>query len=520
MIEQPPGRAPPQTDQNSEAHPASSTAMEELYRFTMRINRQFPFIADAEGKLLYIDPLWADWSGAPLSNALGFGFLEYIHPDDRGAIKVAWVHATARREDFLHDHRARMADGSYRWFRCASEKYRMPGKALRWRGLVTDIDELCSARTAAQTSEERFRTAALATRDIIWDVDLRTKTVTFSDDLASALGYDVFHTSASAWWREHVHPDDIERASQSFRSCPPGERWICEFRIRRAEGTYIHMQARAFIKRDGAGHPVRVTGALADLTDERANRSRIERLQSEMADSSRSGAAAAFAMLSHELNQPLTALANFVRGARRLLHQADPKSRDSILMAMDAAAASAADAGAIVHRLNDLVSHGEGRLSAQNLCEAANDARALTCLDTLGGRVWIDIAENLGEFAIIGDRVQIRQVFLNLFRNAVEALADTADPSITVSMQSAGEFVRVGVVDNGPGFGANEPDALFAPFTTTKTSGVGLGLSICRMIIESNGGQITAEPNAASGAALYFTVPKTEKSVDRDTAHR
>ncbi len=504
--------------QNTERDLPSSTAMEELYRFTMRINRQFPFAADADGALLYIDPLWAEWSGAPLSDALGSGYLDHIHPEDRGTVEAAWAYATAHAEDFLHDHRARMADGSYRWFRCAAEKYRIPGEALRWRGLVTDIDELCRARTAAQISEARFRTAALATRDIIWDLDLLSRTVTFSDGLAAALGYDAVHVTAKAWWRQHVHPDDIDRVSQSFRSCLPGERWVCEYRMQRADGSYVHMQARAFIQRDPNGRPVRVTGALADLTEERATRRRIERLQSEMADSSRSGAAAAFAMLSHELNQPLTSVTNFVRGARRLLQQGDPGSREDILMAMDAAAASASDAGAIVHRLNDLVSHGEGRLSAQNLWEAANDARALTCLDTLGGRVWIEIASDLGAFEVIGDRVQIRQVFLNLFRNAVEALADTATPRVSVSVELAGEFVRVHVVDNGPGFGANKPEALFAPFTTTKANGVGLGLSICRMIIESNGGHIRAEPHAAGGAAFAFTLPRTERSSDADLA--
>lgn len=499
-----------QTGRDAEAHPASSAGMEELYRFTMRINRQFPFVADADGAIRYIDPLWAEWTGAPLSNALGFGFLDYIHTDDRGTVTAAWMDAMAHRENFLHDHRARMAVGSYRWFRCASERYQMPGEALRWRGLVTDIDELCCARTAAQTSEARFRTAALATRDIIWDLDLASKTLTFSECLAQALGYDESHTNGLSWWRKRIHPDDIDRVSQSFRACLTGERWVCEYRMRRADDTYLHMQARAFIQRDDGGRPVRVTGALADLTEERATRRRIERLQSDMADSSRSGAAAAFAMLSHELNQPLTSLANFVRGARRLLYQGDPESRESILMAMDSAAASASDAGAIVHRLNDLVSHGEGRLSAQNLWEAATDARALTCLDTPAGGVWIEIARNLGDFAVIGDRVQIRQVFLNLFRNAVEALADTANPRVAVSVAPAGEFVRVGVVDNGPGFGSHKPDALFAPFTTTKSDGVGLGLSICRMIIESNGGHIMAEQLAAGGAAFYFTVPRTE----------
>ncbi len=511
MLNEPTGDAAPAPPRNeSAASPADQAAMAEFYGFTLRINRQIPFVADATGALLCIHPRWAEWSGAPLSGALGFGFLDYAHPSDRSDVEAAWRNAMRHAESFAHDHRLRVADGSYHWFRCAAEKYPGPDQTPRWRGLLTDIDELWRARRAAQASEARFRTAALATRDVIWDLDLPSKTVTFSDGLAFALGYDATQTRAAAWWREQIHPEDIDRVAASFRACPPDQRWLCEYRLRRSDGRYIHVQARAFIERNGAGRPIRVTGALADLTEERATRRKIERLQSEMADSSRSGAAAAFAMLSHELNQPLTSLANFVRGARRLLDQGDPESRDRILMAMDSAATSASDAGALVHRLNDLVSHGEGRLSAQNLWEAASDARALTCLDTLGGRVRIEIAKDLGDLDVIGDRIQIRQIFLNLFRNAVEALEETANPHVAVSVASIGEFARIAVLDNGPGFGAHRPETLFAPFTTTKPNGVGLGLSICQMIVESNGGHIVAEARPAGGAAFYFTMPLTE----------
>lgn len=159
MTAQTPAPEETRPNRNASRSPASFITMEELYRFTMRINRQFPFVADVDGALLYIDPLWAEWSGAPLSNALGFGFLDYIHPDDRVTVAAAWKHAMAHTVGLLHNHRARMADGSYRWFRCASGKYQMPGEPLRWRGLVTDIDELCRARTAAKASEARFRTS-------------------------------------------------------------------------------------------------------------------------------------------------------------------------------------------------------------------------------------------------------------------------------------------------------------------------------------------------------------------------
>ena len=487
--------------------------LDELYRFTIRINRQIPFIADEHGAVISIAPLWGEWCGARLSDAMGYKFLSRIHPEDRGGLADAWANATRGAEAYVYDHRTRMADGSYRWFRCAAEKYHPEdGTAPRWRGLLSDIDELFRARAAAQASEARFRTAALATRDVIWEVDLQTRLVTFGDLITSFLGYDVEEiTSSASWWREKIHPDDIARTSASFCACPAGERWVCDFRLRRVDGDYVHMQSRAFIARDATGRAIRVTGALADLTEERATRQRIERLQLEMVDSSRLGAAAALsAMLSHELNQPLTSLANFIRGARRLLHQGNPASHDSILMAMDAAATSALEAGTIVHRMSELVSQGEGRLSAQNLWEAANDARSLTCLDTAWNNVDIAIAPELHDFDVIGDRIQMRQVFLNIFRNAVDALRATREPMIRVTVTAAQEFVEVTIADNGPGFCGSKPEGLFAPFVTTKPNGVGLGLSICQMIIESLGGGIRAQQNPEGGATFLFTMPRVE----------
>lgn len=487
--------------------------LEERHSFTVRINRQISFIACADGAILSMDPLWAERTGAPVAQALGRGFLAFIHPDDRDRLARAWGAATRDAGDYLQDHRVRMADGGYRWFRCRAEKFgTLDGAVVRWRGLLTDIDELFRAREAAQTSERRFRTAARATRDVIWNVDIPADTISFSDELAKRLGYgDPASLSKLSWWRGRIHPDDLEVVVQSFRSCRDGERWKCEFRLLQADGQYTPVQSRAFVERDAAGAPVSATGALSDLSEERAAQQRIERLQAEMLDISRSGTAAALAaMLAHELNQPLTSLTNYVRGARRLLRQGDPAAHERVLTAIDSAASSALDAGAIVHRMRELISRGEARLSVQNLWDAADDARSLTSLNLSGGAIRIDIAQQLRESAVIADRVQTRQVFLNLLRNAVDALADTPRAAIVITAEPAGEFVKVAIADNGQGFGANKPEALFTPFMTTKANGIGLGLAICRMIVESNGGRIWAECNASGGATFCFTLPLAE----------
>jgi two-component system sensor kinase FixL len=490
----------------------SFTEVSERFRFTNRINREIWFVADGSGALLDIEPRWAERTGTPVSAALGFGFLDAIHRDDRPRLSEAWALATRDAEDYLQDHRVRMADGSFRWYRCHAEKLRTrPRGEVRWRGLLSDVDELLRTRAAAQASEARFRTAARASRDVVWELNIAAGTIDFSDCIDHVLGYADPHPSRASWWRDQVHPDDLAALASSFRSCPDGERWEAAYRIRRADGVYIHVQSRAFINRDRRGRATGATGTLSDLTEERATQARIEQLQREMLDTTRSGTAAALAaMLSHELNQPLTALTNYVRGARRLLQRDDPASRDRILTAIDAAATNALQAGAIVQRMRDLVSRGEGRLSAHNLWDAADDARTLTGLNTAMGGVRIMIAPDLRAFDIIADRVQTRQVLLNLLRNAVDALQETPGPAIAISAEARGDFVQVAISDNGSGFGADSAEALFAPFVTSKMHGVGLGLAISQMIVESTGGRIWAERNVAGGATFCFTLPLAE----------
>ena len=256
------------------------------------------------------------------------------------------------------------------------------------------------------------------------------------------------------------------------------------------------------------------TGFVRDLTERQQAQLRLEELQSELIHVARVSAMGTMAStLAHELNQPITAVANYVEAVRDLLTDPDPADLPMIREALVDAAAEAMRAGDIVRRLRKFVARGEVEKTVENLPSLIGEAAAF---GLLGAREQsIDTFFDLDAAAspVLVDKVQIQQVLINLIRNAIEAMGETgADAperrlSVTSRDDAAG-FVRVTVADTGPGVAPEIIERLFAAFASTKTDGMGLGLSICRTIIEANGGRIWLEPDRALGSAFHFTLVK------------
>lgn len=250
------------------------------------------------------------------------------------------------------------------------------------------------------------------------------------------------------------------------------------------------------------------TGLVRDLTVRQMTEARLHELQSELVHISRLSTMGSMASaLAHELNQPLSAIANYLKGSRRLLDQGDSdpaRVRDAI----DKAADQALRAGDIIRRLRDFVSHGGSDRRAEPVLKLVEEAAALAMVGAResGVRLLIDIPADIG--AVLADRVEIQQVLVNLVRNACEALQNAPRREVVVSARKHNdEFVAVSVADSGPGIAPDVAANLFKPFLTTKTQGMGVGLSICRSIVEAHGGEIWASQAPGGGAMFSFTVP-------------
>ncbi len=257
---------------------------------------------------------------------------------------------------------------------------------------------------------------------------------------------------------------------------------------------------------------------IRDLTEQQATEARLQELRAELLHVSRLSAAGEMASaLAHELNQPLTAVASAVRAAERMLSSpSDKETQLQIRSAIDLAAKQAVRGGQIVRRLRDFVSKdGEADKKVEDLSKLVEEAGALAFVGTK--ERGIKLSSRLGGRlpGVLVDRTQIQQVLFNLMRNAIEAMTrdhrtepEPPRPELSVSAKMIdAEMVEVVVADNGPGLAPELVGRLFDPFVSTKQDGMGMGLSICRSIIEAHGGRIWAGPNPSGGSLFRFTLP-------------
>jgi two-component system sensor kinase FixL len=487
---------------------------EELYRYTVELSQQLVWTASPEGRVLSLSARFSELTGLDRKIDPHEGWLAVLHPDDRGAILQLWEEILSTAEPSAGQFRMRLADGSYRTFvaRAAPRKDR-DGRVIRWYGSTEDVEDQKQAEAARAAAEERYRLAARATNDAIWDLDLVTSQIHWSESASETLGYPgrKLGTTPMAWWEERVHPEDRQEVVESLeRAASRGaSRWSATYRFRQKNGDYATFFDRGFIVRDEKGEVARFVGAMTDLSERQRADEEIRRMQAELIHVSRLSAMGTMgSTLAHELNQPLTAVTNYVRGSRRLLADGDRERIGEVSDALEAAEAGAIRAGQIVRRLRELVARGTAAMRREELPKLIDEAGVIAFVDSkfLGvtPRVELDPAAHWVE----ADRIQIQQVLINLIRNAMQAVRGCEAREVAVSTRrlSPGQ-VEVSVADTGAGIPASVRDGLFSPFQGTKAEGLGIGLSISRTIVEAHGGKIWAEDRVGGGSVFRFTLP-------------
>ena len=281
-------------------------------------------------------------------------------------------------------------------------------------------------------------------------------------------------------------------------------------------------------RKDGATFPIELavgevttegaplfTGFIRDLTERQVHEQRLQELQNELVHISRVTALGEMSSaLAHELNQPLSAIGNYVNGIRRMLQSGREVRPEVLDDALEKTAEQTLRAGEIIRRLRDFVSRGSTESQIESVGKMVGEASALALVGAkeLSVRVHMKLHKNAD--AVMTDRVQTQQVLLNLIRNAIEAMAETPPPrDLTISsVRHTGAMVCISVADSGGGLSGGVTERLFQPFNTSKAAGMGVGLSICRTIVESHGGRIWAEPNPGGGTIFHFTMPAAKEA--------
>ncbi len=312
---------------------------------------------------------------------------------------------------------------------------------------------------------------------------------------------------------KNVHPDDRTLESELFEQQVAGKKtsYVSEKRHIRGDGTSGWLRVSSTAVRGAAGTFLYAIRVLEDITDRKQAEDQTHELRSELLHVSRLAAMGQMAsVLAHELNQPLAAVTNYLSAAKRGLASSDDKVRSFL----DRAGQQTLRIGDIIQRLRAFVSKGKLTRRNEDIGTVINEAIALALIDRKHRdiRVVKHIAPE-GRFVLI-DRIHIEQVLVNLIRNASEAMEGAPRREITLTTAPAGPgLIEVSVADTGPGIPPDVMARLFQPFVTTKDEGMGVGLSICRTIIEAHGGHIKAEASPMGGTVFRFTLEKSAGTI-------
>ena len=262
------------------------------------------------------------------------------------------------------------------------------------------------------------------------------------------------------------------------------------------------------------------TGFIRDLTERQKTEARLQELQSELVHISRLTAMGEMAStLAHELNQPLSAITNYLKGSQRLLQGAPDERSTTVRDALTRATNQAMRAGQIIRRLRDFVARGESERRVENIIKLVEEASALALVGVKDSGIRVTFQFDPSIELVLADRVQIQQVVLNLIRNAMDAMEESRVRELMVSVMPDGDnLVRVSVSDTGQGIAPEITGQLFQPFITTKRHGMGVGLSISRAIVEAHGGRIWVEPNPVGGTIFHFTLAAVNEGDVNDAA--
>jgi two-component system sensor kinase FixL len=334
---------------------------------------------------------------------------------------------------------------------------------------------------------------------------------TFGYDAAEVIGRNVSCLMPSPYREEH--DGYLERFLRT------GEKRIIgigrEVLGQRKDGTvFPHELTVAEVK--AAGRRL-FAGFVKDVSARQRSEQRLQELQSELVHVARLSAMGEMASaLAHELNQPLTAIINYAQAARGVVERRSGEGADDLASLLEKTVEQADRAGQIIRRLRQFIAKGETDRARENINKVVEEASALALVGAKGKGIAVRRVLGEGLPPVLLDKIQIHQVITNLIRNSIDALDGVTRREIVISTRRAGrDSIEITVADSGPGLAPEVADRLFQPFVTTKAAGLGIGLSICRSIVDAHGGRLFASDNPGGGVVFHVHLPTAESSGGR-----
>ena len=490
---------------------------EERFRTLVSIITDVPWTTDGTGCFITPQPAWTAYTGQTWDELRGFGWLNMVHPEDRRQIQEGWQRACNSRT--LYQSRGRFwhaGTQEWRYFEARAAPILDAGGSVReWVGACTDVNE----RKKAEAERGRLAAIVESSEDAIVSKDLNGVILSWNGGAERLFGYTAPEaigqpvTMLIPPGRGDEEPSILERIRRGKRV----EHY--ETIRRRKDGTLVEVSLSVSPIVDEHGRVVGGAKIARDITERRrmekegrdlAVATARREMEAELARVARALSVGELATsIAHEVNQPLAAIVTNAEAGLRWLKAKAPKLREA-QQSLESIVRDGNRASEVIHRIREFLRKGSHEVAPLDLNAVVQEAIAIVRDDLLKRKIALLVELSEGLPTIRGDRVQLQQVILSLIMNGSEAMASVADGSrelVVISQKSGTASVLLAVRDSGAGIEPENLSRMFDAFFTTKPTGMGLGLSISRSIIEAHGGRIGASLNQGPGLTVHFTLP-------------
>jgi PAS domain S-box-containing protein len=496
---------------------ARVSSAEATLRVAMDTIPAMAWSAGPDGSADFVSRGWIEYTHLSLEETKGSGWSSAIHPDDRIKFVDKFLKAVAAGTPYEDEGRIRRANGQYRWFLVRATPFRdKAGNVTRWYGACTDIEDLKRAEKALRESEQRFRDFSEASADWYWETG-RDHRFTYvpvgrpesanvvNPDIVGRTRWEIAANveNEPAKWQEHARILDDHKPFRSFI-----------YPILRQDGSTMYVGVSGIPRFDENGIFLGYRGGGSDVTAvvraEQTEKS-LQQAKVELAHVTRLTTLGELAAsIAHEVNQPLAGVIGNGAACLRWLSKDPPQFYGEVRASIEAMIGDAERASTIIAKVRALAKNAAPQMALLDMNGLIKEAVILVQreLDDHGVLLLQELTTGLP--VVMGDRIQLQQVIINLIMNSVDALENVAGRAREIvirSMQPEGHQVAVEVQDSGIGVDPDKIDGLFEAFFTTKPKGLGMGLSISRSIIEAHDGRLKMSSDARSGTTVRITLP-------------
>jgi PAS domain S-box-containing protein len=463
-----------------------------------------------QGEVDFVNRRSLEVLGTDVGAVAQFSWIDKVHPDDLSSMMQQWHRSIEAIQPFDSIYRYKYADGRYHWSRVTAAPLcnEETGEIISWYGAHVDIDEQIKAQELLKERARELRAILDAMPGLAWRASPTGEMLYANQQCTEYTGVS-FADLAQFGWQHTVHPDDLDHVLKRWRqSAETGEPFRVVNRYRRFDGIYRWFDARANPFRDEHGAITDWYGINLDIDESKKNEDKLRLATAKLARASQVAAIGELsATIAHEINQPLAAVITNAEACLNWLSAEAPNLARAKSSA-EAIARNGESAAAVIKRVRALFKQAPPIVEPLELNDVIREVVHLMADELKRKKTQIK-AELDPELPLVRvDRVQIQQVLINLVQNAIDSMESVVEESRDIHLYShRPTHAAVGVRMRDQGCGFADAEKIFEPFFTTKDKGLGVGLSVCRSIIEAHGGSLRASLNEDRGATVEFTIP-------------